>query len=165
MRFELDGKEYQIRFRHSKGYRPFLDDQGVMRGADGTDCYIDLRLEQEGLWRQVAAGSSMVHPGDRFEKETGRKVSLGRALKAWGLPREKRRVVWEAYHGRTQESFMRDVEALERSFAATRDKFREILNGMPRDCGCWKCKGTDEPLPPCTCGKCALEELKKGALG
>lgn len=39
---------------------------------------------------------------DKYSKETGRKLSLAKALAGW--PREKRKLVWEAYHSRKASS-------------------------------------------------------------
>lgn len=45
----------------------------------------------------VGAGNACLHDHDHFCKETGRKLSLARALKTANLPKEERTVVWEIY--------------------------------------------------------------------
>ena len=37
---------------------------------------------------------------DRFVRATGRKIALARAMKAQGIPRVERRVLWAVYFGR-----------------------------------------------------------------
>lgn len=44
-------------------------------------------------------GFADCHPNDAFNEEAGRKISLGRAMKTYGLPPEVRKVVWYAYLG------------------------------------------------------------------
>lgn len=45
----------------------------------------------------VYIGYSYCHPKDQFNKITGRKMALTRAIE--DLPREERREIWEVYHG------------------------------------------------------------------
>lgn len=41
---------------------------------------------------------AICHPDDSFNKETGRKIALTRAIKS--LPKDERRKIWEAYFKR-----------------------------------------------------------------
>jgi hypothetical protein len=60
-------------------------------------------------WATIAVGTAVCHKFDNFCKETGRKVSLRRALASssyFSGPalrdtiRERRRIVWNTYHAR-----------------------------------------------------------------
>ena len=48
----------------------------------------------------VARAIASTNYRDTFDKETGRKISLTRALVFTGLSREDRELVWDAYHAR-----------------------------------------------------------------
>ena len=86
-------------------------------GPDVTQCVIE-RVTSEGPLG-VGIGESTCHPGDNFEKETGRRLALKSALgstteftpltgfnPAWMSPalRERRRAVWNAYHQRSERT-------------------------------------------------------------
>lgn len=45
----------------------------------------------------IQSGYSLCATGDCFCKETGRKLSLARAMKNANIPKEERRVIWEIY--------------------------------------------------------------------
>jgi hypothetical protein len=45
----------------------------------------------------IGTGESSCHHRDHFCKETGRKLSLARAMKNANLPKEERKVIWEIY--------------------------------------------------------------------
>jgi hypothetical protein len=47
--------------------------------------------------RIIGAGYAICAKGDCFCKETGRKISLARAMKQANLPKEERKVLWEIY--------------------------------------------------------------------
>ena len=47
--------------------------------------------------RLVAEGRANCFYKDHFCKETGRKLSLARAMKSADLPKEERKVIWELY--------------------------------------------------------------------
>ncbi len=69
----------------------------------GTDCIINRipGLGHEG-YQGKAWGDSRLHPSDfdKFNKETGRKISLARAMEGLGWDRETRTRVWKAYFAR-----------------------------------------------------------------
>lgn len=56
----------------------------IKAGVDGPEC----------------TGAAVLAPTDQFRKETGRKISLARALKIAGFTKDERTTVWAAYHGR-----------------------------------------------------------------
>jgi len=45
----------------------------------------------------VAEGRSLCSPKDTFNKNKGRKIALGRALKMFGINVEKRKIFWNKY--------------------------------------------------------------------
>lgn len=61
-----------------------------------TTCYFFDRATNDLLHGEVAVCS----PKDTFNKETGRKVSLKKIMKALGLDKQTRTEIWEAYHNR-----------------------------------------------------------------
>lgn len=94
LRIDVAGKTLSIEWEHQT-----LDD-GVL--PPGTTCLI-YDDDQPRSAEPIAEGCSWLHPSDRFDKETGRKVSLGKALGklfpgAAGFASRKK--VWEAYFGR-----------------------------------------------------------------
>lgn len=80
----------------------------------GTRC--DLEEQQDGEWVEIASGASYLHPNDNFNKEVGRKLALERALysSSYFAPpkfgtlyenrvnRLRRKVMWDAYHSRSE---------------------------------------------------------------
>jgi hypothetical protein len=61
-----------------------------------TDCTLQLGEDADS----VVDGYAFCAKSDNFCKETGRKVSLARALQAAELPRDLRKAVWQAYFNR-----------------------------------------------------------------
>lgn len=49
----------------------------------------------------VGVGHAQCHVKDKFVKETGRKISLARALEEGGFDKDEREVFWNYYHART----------------------------------------------------------------
>lgn len=78
MRFELNGKECELRFRYH-----------IVRGQDTTTCL----FLHEGV--EINRGLAVRHPSDRSNRIIGRKVALADALKS--QPREYRTLVWSAF--------------------------------------------------------------------
>lgn len=62
-----------------------------------TECEI-VSVEGENIVEILASGESRCHPFDNFNKEVGRKNSLGRAVKT--LDRDFRKQIWTAYFNR-----------------------------------------------------------------
>lgn len=83
MKIEVDGKTYLVEWRHWHG--------------SGTDCEI-YDLEKN----RVAQGNTQLAPEDmeKYNKETGRKLSLARALANLQASREDRTKAWKAYFAR-----------------------------------------------------------------
>jgi hypothetical protein len=67
MNFEYEGCKFRITFQYA-----------VIEGANGIRCYIDDVSDEQH--KRVANGYSRCVSGDRFVKETGRKIALTRAL-------------------------------------------------------------------------------------
>jgi hypothetical protein len=63
----------------------------VLTGRHYTVCDI---LEEE---KNISTGVSFCSHKDNFCRETGRKLSLARALKNTNLSKEERTVIWEIY--------------------------------------------------------------------
>ncbi len=57
-----------------------------------TGC--SLKNEKTG---EVVYGTALCHAKDHFCKDTGRKLSLARALKKADIPKAERTVIWELY--------------------------------------------------------------------
>lgn len=51
--------------------------------------------------RKTVLGAAICSNKDHFCRNTGRKISLGRAMKNAGLPKEERTVIWELYRNMT----------------------------------------------------------------
>jgi hypothetical protein len=58
-----------------------------------TDCSI----ENPDLPFPIGVGKCVCAKSDMFCRNTGRKMSLARALKNANLPKEERKVIWELY--------------------------------------------------------------------
>ncbi len=92
MKVQFRGKTHWITFRYEKPST--YTKHGKLQNHNGiTHCII----ETEGFY-PVASGASICIKGDRFNKETGRKLSLARALES--LDKEDRTIFWDAYHNR-----------------------------------------------------------------
>lgn len=90
---EIEGIKYRIDFKHTRGEK-----------KSGTVCMI---YTGEDFTHPVGSGSARCNSKyDNYCKETGRKLSLTRALESapstW--TREKRSQVWKVYHGRKTDS-------------------------------------------------------------
>jgi hypothetical protein len=86
IRVDVDGQVWGIGFRYDthKGDRLTITECVLMYSYDDT------RVER--FW-----GRAYCCEQDRFEKETGRKIALTRALKMGEFTRETRRLFWDAY--------------------------------------------------------------------
>jgi len=54
-------------------------------------------IREDDPTKITRAGVAVCASSDHFCKETGRKLSLARALKNANLPKEERAVIWELY--------------------------------------------------------------------
>jgi hypothetical protein len=101
MRLKIDDKEITIRWAHC------IDKvEGLKRGINGnTNCEIIINQVVDGVERTTGIhyGGAMCMKMDNYCKETGRKISLARALKsAFPKDRDTRATVWEHYHARAE---------------------------------------------------------------
>ncbi len=91
----VNGKNISFSFDHARGVNltlPLkLNSKKLVTITDITLC--DLLVDGKEF-----LGESCCVVGDKFVKETGRKVALGRALGEAKLEREERRAVWAKYH-------------------------------------------------------------------
>ncbi len=85
MRVEYGGDVYSVGWHHCR--------EGKKKG---TVCTVELKTGE--TWTIVAVGGAKLHTYDRFEKETGRRLSLTRAIERFS--RAERTAFWEAYWGR-----------------------------------------------------------------
>ena len=92
LKLEIEGTKYYISWIHDRVWpAEVTGDNG------GTWCGIFDRPDSDPE-KPVWEGFAYCSLKDKFSKETGRKVSLTKALALW--PREKRKLVWEAYFKR-----------------------------------------------------------------
>ena len=96
MKVTLGNRRFLIDWSHAHFTPRSLP--GGIEVAGSTTCIITPEDEQEDAIGIL--GVAWCSTQDIFEKETGRKVSLTRALERWGLARTERAQIWEAYHGR-----------------------------------------------------------------
>lgn len=83
----VDGKEIGFAFQHWRGIGEAVQLQAV------TEC----QLLVGDKWH---VGVAACHVTDNFDKETGRKISLTRALLASNLTKVEREAVWIRYWNR-----------------------------------------------------------------
>jgi len=93
MKVTIGGATYKIAFTHSNFQ--------ILKRL--TLCQIFRVREDPPGDAFVSAGQTRVHKNDVYCKETGRKLSLARALKAGGFSREERKLFWAAYRYRAVE--------------------------------------------------------------
>ena len=78
--------KWQYRYRRPKD--KWTGDVNIERD---TECLI---LQDDKI---INRGSAFCSINDHFRRDTGRKISLARALKNAGVPKEARKVIWELY--------------------------------------------------------------------
>jgi hypothetical protein len=85
--------EVEVSFQHRNPAKGFHLDTA------GTSCFIESTEDDIGKRRIHSGGEAMLHPLDTnsYCKETGRKLSLTRALHNLGASREERAQFWNAY--------------------------------------------------------------------
>jgi hypothetical protein len=85
MKFKLNtGRDVFVRWKY--------DDEGV------TVCKIELSSDVDNI---LLLGTAKLAECDHFNKDTGRKVSMSRALKKYPFTKEERSQFWEAYRKMT----------------------------------------------------------------
>jgi len=96
--FELNG--YKVNFHHEKFDVPFELPQnwGIISIKGTTAC----EIRGNG---KAYRGTTFCSAKDMFNRNTGRKIALGRALKEAGFDRETRKQFWSEYfkvHGKIE---------------------------------------------------------------
>lgn len=98
--FQEGGKSYRVWFQHETN----LD---TLRFSMITTCNIK-DLQEDKI---VAIGYSRCSYKDNPNHSTGRKISLGRALKQFSpTNKEMRKRIWDAYFKKQHDDFVRGVE-------------------------------------------------------
>lgn len=88
LKLKHKGQEIGFSFMH---INPLPAGVGVSIGIAGmTDCTLIINETE-------SHGQAFCSVSDRFDKETGRKVSLARALEASGVDKDTRTEVWNRY--------------------------------------------------------------------
>lgn len=106
MKINIKGKEYRISWNHKA---PHWDDY-LFFNPGVSFCFI-----KDPNGNLISEGKAFCNVKDCFNKETGRKVSLTRALSYLGLNREERRGVWQEYAKFTRKTWPRFVKTNKRS--------------------------------------------------
>lgn len=60
---------------------------------------------EDAINDKVINGVALCNPMDNFDREKGRKLSLTRALKTWGLEKADRTIIWKAYASMCNKSW------------------------------------------------------------
>lgn len=94
LRVNVGGKEWRILWEHQSG--PVEGPEGAVPPMTECRLYSGAERREKGDWDEY--GCAHLHPKDRYNRETGRKVSLAKAIKGWD--RADRKAVWEAYLNR-----------------------------------------------------------------
>jgi len=100
MRVIVDNTELRVGFKHEELREP---DGSLSWIHHKTTCTIwEITDPQKGIGDQevIARGEAECCALDNFNKETGRKIALSRAIEQLALPKEERREIWTQYHGR-----------------------------------------------------------------
>jgi len=93
----LKVKDYEIKWTH---FHPkIVDGFEVTDFGNGTSrCVLsNTRRKTAGI------GMTRCSINDNFSYETGRKISLSRAMQRAELPKEERTLIWEAYRNMTEK--------------------------------------------------------------
>lgn len=91
---QTDHGKYKVRFKYIDGAYPDNPTNNAIITKTTLAC---ISLLGNGI--EESHGYAFCSHLDRFNRETGRKVALTRALQS--LPREIRKKFWEAYFNRT----------------------------------------------------------------
>ena len=99
MRIEHGKSSFLLEFRHE------IPGKEKRKGYRETECRV-LRIVKEEPFQtdDVCTGVSTCGPLDQFEKETGRKISLTRALRGSDIDKDLRTAIWKAYFSRKEET-------------------------------------------------------------
>lgn len=80
MKVNVDGINYWVRWKHTR-LPKFYNTETIQITYSSEQYLTTCTIETEGF-NIVATGECSNHVSDKFEKETGRKISLDRALKS-----------------------------------------------------------------------------------
>ncbi len=95
----VNNNEYIVKFTHTQtgGKRVTklsVHDEPLIRH---TECKILTPIEGKEMPGFVSIGYAKCHPKDNFNKETGRQLSLKKALEDGDFSKEERTEFWNAY--------------------------------------------------------------------
>lgn len=82
----LNGTQYSVRFRHTQD-----------ESNRHTECKILQPIEGKEMPGFISIGYARCHPKDNFSKETGRQLSLKKALDDGNFSKEDRTTFWSEY--------------------------------------------------------------------
>ena len=94
----LGDKKYAVKFRHETVGTPVLNSKGIAIPNSGR--YSQCSIREISTPECCGFGYAKVHPTDPFVKETGRMLSLLKALEDGGFSREEKRIICLAYKNR-----------------------------------------------------------------
>lgn len=98
---QIDNKMYKVRWEHETP-RSFVQPpwkNKLVKINGGTSCYIE-ELLSISTKRLIGLAELKCYYKDQFSKETGRKISMTKALENAGFSKEERTVFWETYFAR-----------------------------------------------------------------
>jgi len=86
MKVQIKNNIYYIGFKHENN-------------CDKEDCrsYTHCSIKKEGVETPIGTGIAQLSLKDTYDKEKGRKITLGRALANAGFTKEEKTVFWEQY--------------------------------------------------------------------
>jgi len=94
------GSSVNMRFQHAV-YQREIPMSKQMIGSRA--CICNLKLVHPDESEELYIGIAKCHENDNYCRETGRKISLTRAMQNSTLSKHERRLVWEAYLGRKEK--------------------------------------------------------------
>ena len=114
IKVELPSRLLGIAFSHPTVQKlaPVFKMSGpMMMSRRTTHCEVyELSADSSIKPNLVAHAIVNVHYKDNFNRATGRKIALTRALKFMNLTKLERATVWEAYHNRGVEGLVLELE-------------------------------------------------------
>lgn len=105
---QVPGTNLIFWFRHGRMHHPNPDRRIEVPFTEAVIATI-MRVEvpegeaaQKPIVTVVARGLAYCAPADRYDRETGRKLALTRALFRDRFPKDVRRSIWNTYHARRE---------------------------------------------------------------
>lgn len=134
---KVDGKTVGLQFRHAR-VKTIIN--GVESMAYVTHCgvYHVPPDDETGPPTKICYGVSKCSPQDQFNRETGRKIALTRALlqgvHEFALSKEKREVIWKAYFDRIPKVTKEEEPPVEPAIEGILiDPSKLLLENLPDD--------------------------------